>query len=409
MRIAHAILALFFLVAAACTGSGDTGGPTALRDSAGVRIVESRRPSWGEKGPWTVDPRPLLVIGAAEGEAAYQLSQVRAAVRLADGRVVVADGGSKELRFFDTAGRFLRAAGGEGGGPGEFGSLDGVALYRGDSLATWDARHKRLSILGLDGAVGRTVTVQALSGVAAHLRGTFADGSFVLEPGPSLNDFMRRATGEARDSAAYVRYTADGTLADTLAVRADRELVAVRAGPAVLQQPVLFGRDSYFAAGAQRAFVGQSDEFRIDVLAGSGTWLMSIRRPGELRRAARTELAAARAAARADQEDRDRRVAALAGAAVPKPGHAEVPSRGTVPAFDQVIADALGNLWVRDYQADRAAASRWSVFDPRGAWMGTVEMPAGLLVAQIGPDWILARARDELDVESVRLYRLTKD
>jgi sugar lactone lactonase YvrE len=107
--------------------------------------------------------------------------------------------------------------------------------------------------------------------------------------------------------------------------------------------------------------------------------------------------------------DRDRRMAALAGAPVRGGNDGEVPSRSTVPAFDQLVVDGLGHLWVRDYQADRAAPSRWSVFDQDGRWMGRVEIPTGLLVAQIGPDWILARARDEMDVESVHVYRLTRD
>jgi hypothetical protein len=37
-----------------------------------------------------------------------------------------------------------------------------------------------------------------------------------------------------------------------------------------------------------------------------------------------------------------------------------------------------------------------------------VQTPAGLTVYQIGPDWILGRVRDELDVESVRVYRLVR-
>ena len=47
-------------------------------------------------------------------------------------------------------------------------------------------------------------------------------------------------------------------------------------------------------------------------------------------------------------------------------------------------------------------------FDPDGRWLGTVEMPAGPRVREIGDDYVLGTATDELDVEHVRLHRLVK-
>jgi hypothetical protein len=101
-------------------------------------------------------------------------------------------------------------------------------------------------------------------------------------------------------------------------------------------------------------------------------------------------------------------IAAVTRGAMPARAEGEVPARETVPAFDHLITDEAGNLWVRDYLVSPDDAPRWSVFDPQGRWLGTAETPAGMDVYQIGSDWILGRVKDDLDVEYVRLYPLEK-
>lgn len=86
-----------------------------------------------------------------------------------------------------------------------------------------------------------------------------------------------------------------------------------------------------------------------------------------------------------------------------------VPHRETLPAFSELLVDGAGNLWARDPRPEADQPHRWSVFDPEGRWLGTVQTPAELRVRQIGTDWILGTALDELEVEHVRMYRIQKD
>ena len=227
----------------------------AVRDSAGIRIVESRAEASDGEG-WTVDNRPVLEIGMVEGAPEYQLSQVRGAVRLVDGTVVVANGGTNELRWYRPDGHFARRAGGGGGGPGEFVSLDAVALDRGDSLAAWDGRQRRLSVFGRDGSFGRAATVPDLTSVFAWMRAVLPDGSVVLQPAGTAEDYLRMDSGKRRDPATWLRFTAEGRFVDTLARRAGREYLVVRSGPVISQRNLLFGRDSYVAAAGD-GYAGQ--------------------------------------------------------------------------------------------------------------------------------------------------------
>lgn len=409
MKIARfsLVLAAAALCMGAC-GPGAGGSALVVRDSAGVRIVENHALAAGETRVWHVNDQPVLQIGVADGAPEYQLSDVRGAVRLAGGAVVVANGHSRELRFYDAQGRHLRSAGGAGGGPGEFQTLDAVVAYRRDSLAVWDSGPRRLSIFGSDGGFGRAATVSGLTSVTARLRAAFDDGSLVLEPTGTPEDYRRMVSGERRDSVAFLRVAADGAVTDTLARRAAREYVSVRSGNVILQRPVLFGRNSYVAAGEDRIFVGESDGFRIDVVNARGAALMSIRRRGGLRPVGRQDLARARAESEQGRQRARGEMAAIAGTALPDAPADEIPARSTLPAFDRVLVDQQGYLWVRDFVVSASNAPRWSVFDAEGRWVASVQTPAGVEIYQIGPDWVLGRGRDDLDVEYVRVYPLRR-
>lgn len=393
------------LLAAPGCGSADGGPAVTVRDSAGVKIVESSRPA-ADDG-WEVDAEPSLEIGVADGDPAHQLSGVRGAIRLAGGGVVVASGDAHELRFFDARGTFVGAAGRKGEGPGEFQSIEAAMAYRGDSVAVWDAAAWRLSVFAADGSFGRSATVQGITSITARLKGTFPDGSFLLAPTGSLDDYLRTDEGERRDSVSYVRVAADGSPADTLGRHASMEYVTRSSGNVIMPRPVLLGRDSHAGVGHGRVFLAESDRFRIDVKSPTGTALLSIRRPGELRAPSREELARAREESEHGRRTQER-AARLPGTGRPGDGSEDLPVRPTIPAFDRLLVDSQGHLWVRDYLLSSDDEPRWSVYDREGKWVATARTPARLEVYQIGPDWVLGRARDEMDVEYVRVHPLRR-
>lgn len=130
-------------------GTDGTPPAVAVRDSAGIEIVESTAPIWAGGTPWSVGAEPEVSIGVVDGPAEYQLSAVSSAVRLPDGRILVAEGGSGELRYYGADGEHLRSVGREGEGPGEFSSVAGLALV-GDIFFVYDRDLARFSLLDLD-------------------------------------------------------------------------------------------------------------------------------------------------------------------------------------------------------------------------------------------------------------------
>jgi hypothetical protein len=78
------------------------------------------------------------------------------------------------------------------------------------------------------------------------------------------------------------------------------------------------------------------------------------------------------------------------------------------PAFDRLERDAAGHLWARRFLRPGDERRFWAVFSLEGVLLGEVEVPRELQVTEIGADYVLGIARDELGVERVRLHGLEK-
>ena len=128
-----------------------------VTDSSGVRIVVNEEAAWGAGSGWRLGDAPALEIGEPFGDSATALFRVVGAVRLGNGRVVIADGGSLELRYFVPDGAYLGKAGGKGGGPGEFAAML-LASLRGDTIVVYDYEAARLNMFDGDGQYVRSVT-----------------------------------------------------------------------------------------------------------------------------------------------------------------------------------------------------------------------------------------------------------
>ncbi len=401
MRIAIGA-GLIALAAAAC---GDRRAVSELRseewDSAGIRIVENARPTDGSRLGWRVDSVPSVSIGQHEGEDPYLLHEVRDAMTLSDGRIVVANRGSHELRVFDGHGVHAATWGGEGEGPGEFNSLLEVADWRGDSLIAWYSQGDRLSVFDLDGNFGRTM-------IPGDLRNRVEEaspGGAILVSGPGDDEFALQA-GLTRDERRYEVLDAEGAPVASLGVHRGSEYHMSASGDVYRMMTIPFTRSIHTTVWAGRLVVAPNDRYEVRAHHPAGTLGLVVRRehPPVTPTSAHMEAYIdRRVAARppAEQAERRRELREMYG---------DVPVAETFPAFDRVVADALGHLWVREYDlpGGERANPLWTVFDPDGRVLGFVETPHGLRVHEIGEDYILGRATDDFGVEYVQVWRLNR-
>ncbi len=376
----------------------DSGPEVVVRDSAGVSIVENAAPVPDSRLPWEFGTQPSLSIGAVDSGEADQLFQVTDATRLADGRIVIANSGSNELRVFNGDGSHAATGGGRGEGPGEFVSYSpsAVATWPGDSIAAVNPWGTRLSLFDADGNHGRDVS---LDPAMLDIIDVLPDGKvFTSGSGGGLHGDMTGSSGLARSNAEWGILDADGTLLASLGEFPGAEFYAIFAADGSLQggMPHPFGRGTMGAVWGELVAIGVQDSYEIKAFATDGSLVRVVRRDGDLESPTQADLDEYYARFYADLPDEDR-ISNLNAVR-------DMPLVESWPAFSEILSDRAGYLWVREY---RTAA--WTVFDPEGRVQGLVETPPGLHTFEIGEDYLLGWVYDELGVEYVQLWSLSRE
>ncbi len=377
---------------AAC--GGDRGAPFVARDSAGVRIVEFDGAGLASLPMLGVHGSPTTEIGAVDGPGA--LFQVAGAGQLSDGTIVLANNGSFELRWYGADGRMLRSTGRQGDGPGEFRSVELVAVLTGDSILAWDWQQNRVSLFSADGTFARSWTVVGDVGVAPDAVGALGADALVLVQRAFTRSDVR--TGAGRDSVPVVVARADGSvqrIGGFGGIEVYREVTERQSSVSLLP----FGRSVYVTVHGDRVWIGPNDDlFELRAYDGSSAALhVRIRGNAERRRVTDAD----RAANRRQWLDQTR---AGAEAEIERL-LAAMPIPSLMPAHGPIVAASDGRVWVQAPVSPADTARTWTVFDATGMPIARAATPANLDVLAIGADWLLGRARDELGVERVRLFQ----
>ena len=143
-----------------------------------------------------------------------------------------------------------------------------------------------------------------------------------------------------------------------------------------------------------------ADRYEISVIGTDGRLIRSIRVATPNREVTSADVARQREAllGRAKPAARQELERVYAAMTVPK----------TMPAYRDLRVDRIGNLWVEDYRVTDDDAPRWTVFDSTGRMLGALGTPRSLRIDEIGDDYVLGVFRDSVDVEHIRMHRLSK-
>ena len=387
----------------------DRQGPSALdtrvRDSAGIRIVENSRPPDGSRLEWRIGPEPAVSIGVIEGDEPYMLTGAIDATRLGDGRIVVANGGTSELRVFDATGIHLSTWGGAGEGPGEFGGLYRVEQWPGDSIVAWYTRRLGISAFDAQGNFGRTWEI-VQDGAVPMMLGfraeyAMADGSILAVRMPESSDTV---VVQVRD--------AEGRMLGSLGTHAVAEpyIHAPGTDQSFLLSKIL-GHEPVWTPWGDLVVIGHTGRYELRAFAADGSLARIVRLDHVPRSPTPDQVEAyieGQLAWTADMsEDRRNRW---------RQAYESAPVAEHLPAFESVKPDAAGHLWVAEFEFSTASQNTfeeqpprlWTVFDPEGRVLGFVETPEGLRIHEIGEDYILGVTWDELNVEYVQLWALER-
>ncbi len=262
---------LLALVSAACVGEASAERDRyTIVDSAGIQIVESFAPAWGDEGA-RIDPEPSLRIGR-EGEGPSQFGRLTGGVFLADGQIAVMDALAKEVRVFDSAGRHLRTFGGDGDGPGEFRRIAGLFRYPGDSLAAFDQGLYRTTIFSRSPGLLRSIPNQVEGNFVVF--GLIGDGPFVLyNPGQYRPELPQGLQWDSTDIVAMDR--SDGSSEVLIRLPVLERMI----GPAGRRESLTPFGVSIHAVAENGFYWATSDRYEIFFYDGRGKVRRILRRP----------------------------------------------------------------------------------------------------------------------------------
>jgi hypothetical protein len=366
-----------------------------VMDSAGVRVVRSVLPLWRDSVPWSVAQNPTIDLTSAGTGPAHEFFIVSDVLRLRDGRLVVSDVGSSQVRFYAPDGQFIGATGRSGDGPGEFRNVRTLSRMRGDSIAAYDVRLNRLTVMDSNGVVGRVVSLGSAFARARHLR-ALGDSTF-LGLVDSFSGTARR--GRYRIPYAVVRLSATGTVMDTVTHISGREGFATEA----VDGPLPFRKEGHLAIQGQDFVVGSADSLMFDRYMLSGRHVQRTAVPGyDLQLTP-------------EQVDSVRLTLYPASERPPPPPSVvdfieAVEISDSRPAYSRLLLDAAGYVWAAQFHGQTQAESviEWEIFSPEGDWLGAMRTPAGFDVLQIGADYIVGVRRDDVDMEHVEVRYLNR-
>jgi hypothetical protein len=397
-----AVATAALVAATGCDRSHDTPDAVFVRDSAGVRIIESRAAAWDSGDAWTAEPS--ITVGSTNAAPGQELHRVNGAVRSSDGGLIVANGGSLQLFRYDASGKYLGAIGRKGEGPGEFTALSWLGKFAGDTLVTWDRGLDRISVFAPAGAfVTEVRPALPENPMSLEVKGALSDGHLLLARGASFipagnveGTQRQPITGWMIDRAGRHVQSFGPFPGETVVLKAGSN------GSSMSRTPVPFGASTLFSARGDAVYIADGDQFAVRVYAGDGKLVRIVRRPYTRIRVLPEDVAAYIET----QVENGPPVQWIRDGI--RASFERVTPADSFPAIRSLQIDTEDHLWVESSRHAGDRQAMWTVFAPNGTLLGDVALPRELQIFEIGRDYIIGRDRDDLGVERVKMLRVTK-
>ncbi len=337
------------------------------------------------------------------GDGADELFEsVRFGRILADGRVLVGDAGLLIVRIYDSSGNRQVEIGGEGAGPGEFGSLDGLWIPSDGRIGAWDATNRRVTMFDSEGRLISTHLVGADGRPAGNIEvffGAFENDDILLG---ALQFGDPHADGSAVPGRwTLARFSPDGELRGVVG-----EIPGLwRAGRA----PIPFSPVPQVAVRGDSVWIVDPYEAEMVVRDGHGVAVRTI----ELPMMEVTADDARRARDALERELRSREASFYLGLLD------QIPETNRIPSVaDLLLDEETGNVWVKPYDpfADSiwlkknamqtGAGGNWLVIGSSGTPIASIQIPQDMTLLDVRGGRLLAISRNALDVERVVLLEV---
>jgi hypothetical protein len=317
-------------------------GQFKVRTEKGVTVVTNGRKPDPPKGAATkLILEEIYTVGGGDS-AEESFAEITALDVLKDGTAYVLDTKDNRVRIFDIRGKFLRAFGKKGQGPGELNQPVGLIITPENEVLVEDALNQRLAIFTLDGKFLRHIsTARALgfSGIKMDGRGLIVARSMGM--------------GEAGKLFMDVK-TYDKDLNPKIKLAAVEFPISLQSKLNPFSaMTLLYAMDSQ-----GRLYLGSQRSYEIKILSPEGKLVKTIGRDYD-----------PVAITKEDKDEMLKLIPTTSGINIKD--MIQLPE--VFPPYGNFILADEGRLLVRTYEKGRAKKEfYWDVFDPEGRYVAKV-------------------------------------
>lgn len=352
-----------------------------------------------------LDPEPLIAVDELIQGPDSELYRVLDAQLLADGRLVLLNAGTQEIRIYDPSGALVARAGRRGRGPGEFTFPVSLRASVDGTIHVFDRGTARVTVFDPDLEVQET---HRLSGVGSNrfpgdpMRPMQDGGVPRALSLQSVYDLARSGPGLRRDSLRLViDHPLDGVTELARAAKGDRFILSdgITISPAIP-----FGPRALVAAGPESIVVGTTHSREFRVIDASGRSVRTVHAEGRLREVRSEDWAVFQDSLMTRSEN-------WVSPVGPDPRFGrlfrrflrETPRHPTYPIFRELRVGDAGTLWLEQADAGPSGSRIWQRVDSEGR-VARLSLPPSWRPLDFGADHVIVRKEDGYGLESVFVY-----
>lgn len=349
-----------------------------------------------ERARWTLSERPVLTLGVVDGPPEFEFHDIEGVVALGDTLIVVANGGTRQVRVFGGSGEFLTQFGRRGDGPREFRGIGWIDDCGSSQIVAYDFNRHRITKWDPSGTLLDEFQVEGTDPVLPpYSVDCGPDGRYAVVGWPDFRTYSGEIGPYRLDVSVGIVGSKGGL----------ERAIGIFPGPERYRlsqyndAPRPLGRQTIVRMGERGVYVGTGDSYRIVRIGEDGArqvfdgFAPPIPFTEDLRAVWRDSILDGAPPGMRSTWEKSLR-------------EREMPD--TLPVYSDFMLDELGYLWVERYGVPGQRIVDWDVFHPEGRLVATVAFPRRFRPMEIGADYVIGVGTTELDVQLVRRYGLTR-
>lgn len=388
------------LAVTACERAERSATTITTRDSAGVSITVVPGTAVTRAPQWATSARPVLTLGEPTPGGPSQFYRISGVRLLPAGRVMFSTDASKQLFTVDSTGTTIDSRGRHGRGPFEFLHLQMIKSADSSAVALFDALQRRVTVLPVSSNEPAALSLAApgLGSIIPLAR--FSNGELLARrPGPLPPP---AAEGVVHETDSLVRLDGQGRIvAEFGAHMADDRVLRLNASGGLTGGRPPYRRQLLVDADDSTVVISATGEWKLLLFDARGGTprIVRIERP---RRAvdARTRRLYRGRVLRDVRDDYGIREWTMLSNDDVFPAE--------LPAFDQLLVDREGAIWLRESVTLADKEAQWTVVNRAGVPVARVRLAAAFTPSDITRNRIAGVWLDSLGGEQVQVWALTR-